>query len=84
MAATDIMIAGMLDLTPPGTACRLDRALQSVVLKPTYEDLFQAESGSVEEYLEQMHEMTVITAIQVIPTNGFDTIYKVDIGGCVP
>jgi len=47
-------------------ARRLDRALQAVELKPTYEDLFQAEGGSVEEYLEQMHEMTVVTAIQVL------------------
>jgi len=51
--------------------CRLDRALQAVELRPTYEDLFQAETGSVEEYLEQMHEMTVVTAIQVIPEHTF-------------
>ena len=43
----------------------LDRALQTVELKPTYEDVFQAESSSVEEFLQQMHEMTVVTAIQV-------------------
>ena len=72
MAKADV-IAGLDGLTSPSNACRLDRALQSVVLKPTYEDLFQAESGSVEEYLEQMHEMTVVTAIQVSPTHGFKT-----------
>ena len=49
-----------------GLCCSLDRALQTVDLKPTYEDIFQAESSSVEEYLQQMHEMTVITAIQVL------------------
>lgn len=50
----------------PGTnICRLDRALESVELKPTYEDLFQVENSSVEDYLKQMHELTVLTAIQV-------------------
>ena len=45
--------------------CSLDRALETVELKPTYEDLFQVENSSVEDYLKQMHEVTVLTAIQV-------------------
>ncbi len=44
---------------------RLTRALQTFELRPTYEDVLPVESTSVEEYLEQMHEMTTITAIQV-------------------
>ena len=44
---------------------RLSRALQTFELRPTYEDVFQVEGSSVEEYLQQVHEMTVITAIQV-------------------
>lgn len=47
---------------------RLSRALQTFELRPTYEDVFQVEGSSVEEYLQQVHEMTVITAIQVRPT----------------
>lgn len=34
-------------------------------LKTSYEDVFQVESSSVDEYLQQVHEMTVVTAIQV-------------------
>ena len=45
--------------------CSLDRALQTVELKPTYEDVFQVEGSSLEEYLQQVHEMTVVTAIEV-------------------
>ena len=44
---------------------RLTRALQTFELRPTYEDVLPVESTSVEEYLEQMHELTTITAIQV-------------------
>jgi hypothetical protein len=44
---------------------RFMRELQSFELKPSYEDVFQVETSTVEEYLQQMHEMTVITAIQV-------------------
>ncbi len=40
--------------------------MQNVELKPTYEDLFQVENSTVEEYLDQLHEMTVLSAIQVI------------------
>ena len=51
-----------------GSPCgggRLSRALQTFELRPTYEDVFQVEGSSVEEYLQQVHELTVITAIQV-------------------
>ncbi|KAK9915316.1 hypothetical protein WJX75_007541 [Coccomyxa subellipsoidea] len=43
---------------------KLTRALQTFELRPTYEDVLPVESTSVEEYLEQMHELTTITAIQ--------------------
>ncbi|KAK9828502.1 hypothetical protein WJX72_000423 [[Myrmecia] bisecta] len=43
---------------------KLTRALQTFELKPTYEDVFEVETSTVEEYLQQMHQMTVITAIQ--------------------
>ena len=46
--------------------CRLTQALQTFDLTPAYEDVFQVETGTVEEYLQQVHEMTVITAIQVL------------------
>lgn len=44
---------------------RLTRALQTIELRPTYEDVLPVESTSVEEYLEQMHETTTMAAIQV-------------------
>ena len=44
---------------------RYTQELATLELKPMYEDVFQTESCTVEEYLQQVHEMTVITAIQV-------------------
>ncbi len=38
-------------------------------LQPTVEDVFPAETSSVEEYLQQIQEMTILTAIQVSVTN---------------
>ncbi|KAI3956547.1 hypothetical protein MKW92_041078 [Papaver armeniacum] len=35
-----------------------------VFLKTKFEDVFPAEATSVEEYLQQVHEMTMVTAIQ--------------------
>ncbi len=44
---------------------RLTRALQTIELRPTYDDILPVESTSVEEYLEQMHETSTMAAIQV-------------------
>lgn len=44
---------------------RFTQELAAFELKPTYEDVFPEESRTVEEYLQQVHEMTVISAIQV-------------------
>ena len=51
----------------PPAACRLTRALQTFELRPSYEDVLPAESASVEEYLEQLHELTTVAAIQASP-----------------
>ena len=45
--------------------CRLTRALQTFELRTTYEDVLPVESVSVQEYLEQLHDMTTLAAIQV-------------------
>ncbi len=37
---------------PP--ACRLNQALQTLQLRPTYEDVFQVETSTVDEYLQQV------------------------------
>jgi nuclear pore complex protein Nup93 len=34
-------------------------------LAPTLEDVFHADSHSVEDYLQQIQDMTILTAIQV-------------------
>ncbi|KFK34970.1 hypothetical protein AALP_AA5G217400 [Arabis alpina] len=46
-------------------ADQLSRDLKSFELKTTFEDVFPAETTSVEEYLQQVHEMAVVSAIQV-------------------
>ena len=51
-------------LTMCSAACRLTRALQTFELRPSYEDVLPAESASVEEYLDQLHELTTVAAIQ--------------------
>ncbi|GAB2227958.1 hypothetical protein Droror1_Dr00009787 [Drosera rotundifolia] len=43
---------------------QLARDLKSFELKTTYEDVFPAEAATVEEYLQQVHEMWMISAIQ--------------------
>ncbi|GMH20171.1 hypothetical protein Nepgr_022012 [Nepenthes gracilis] len=43
---------------------QLARDLKSFELKTTYEDVFPAEATTVEEYLQQIHEMTMLSAIQ--------------------
>lgn len=43
---------------------QLARDLKSFELKTTFEDVFPAEATSVEEYLQQVHEMAMVTAVQ--------------------
>ncbi|KAL4437959.1 hypothetical protein ABPG77_004180 [Micractinium sp. CCAP 211/92] len=43
---------------------KLTQALQTFELRPTYEDVFAVETATVEEYLQQVHEMISVTAIQ--------------------
>ncbi|KAK1293387.1 Uncharacterized protein QJS10_CPB17g01746 [Acorus calamus] len=43
---------------------QLARDLKSFELKTTYEDVFPAEATSVEEYLQQVHEMAMVSAVQ--------------------
>lgn len=43
---------------------QLARDLKSFELKTTFEDVFPAEATSVEEYLQQVHEMAIVSAIQ--------------------
>ncbi|KAI4319612.1 hypothetical protein MLD38_033192 [Melastoma candidum] len=43
---------------------QLARDLKSFELKTTFEDVFPVEATSLEEYLQQVHEMTMISAIQ--------------------
>ncbi|KAG6694262.1 hypothetical protein I3842_09G039700 [Carya illinoinensis] len=43
---------------------QLARDLKSFELKTTFKDVFPAEATSVEEYLQQVHEMAMVSAIQ--------------------
>ncbi|XP_050217014.1 nuclear pore complex protein NUP93A-like [Mercurialis annua] len=43
---------------------QLARDLKSFELKTVFEDVFPAEATSVEEYLQQVHEMAMVSAIQ--------------------
>ncbi|PSC75508.1 nuclear pore complex NUP93A-like [Micractinium conductrix] len=43
---------------------KLTQALQTFELRPTYEDVFAVETATVDEYLQQVHEMISVTAIQ--------------------
>lgn len=40
--------------------------MASLELQPTLEDVFHADTTSVEDYLQQIQEMTILTAIQVL------------------
>lgn len=44
---------------------RYNRDLLELELRPTHEDVFQSQPSTVDEYLQQVHESTVVTAIQV-------------------
>ncbi|WOL18253.1 nuclear pore complex protein [Canna indica] len=43
---------------------RLARELKSFELKTTFEDVFPSEATTVEEYLQQVHEMAMVSSIQ--------------------
>ncbi|KAK3005649.1 hypothetical protein RJ639_017358 [Escallonia herrerae] len=43
---------------------QLARDLKSFELKTTFEDVFPTEAASVEEYLQQVHEMAMVSAVQ--------------------
>ncbi|GBG69349.1 hypothetical protein CBR_g4043 [Chara braunii] len=43
---------------------RLTRDLRTFELKTTFEDICPVEASTVEEYLQQLHEMTMLSAIQ--------------------
>ncbi|KAF5750235.1 Nucleoporin interacting component (Nup93/Nic96-like) family protein isoform 1 [Tripterygium wilfordii] len=43
---------------------QLARDLKSFELKTTFDDVFPAEATTVEEYLQQVHEMAIVSAIQ--------------------
>ncbi|ERN00292.1 hypothetical protein AMTR_s00107p00047780 [Amborella trichopoda] len=43
---------------------QLARDLKSFELKTTFEDIFPVEATSVEEYLQQVHEMAMVSAVQ--------------------
>ncbi|GJZ76888.1 nuclear pore complex protein NUP93A [Tanacetum coccineum] len=43
---------------------QLARDFKSLELKTTFEDVFPAEATSVEEYLQQVHEMAMVSAVQ--------------------
>lgn len=54
----DIVIASLL---------RYNRDLLELELRPTHEDVFQSQPSNMDDYLQQVHESTVVTAIQVWP-----------------
>ncbi|XP_050382539.1 nuclear pore complex protein NUP93A-like [Argentina anserina] len=43
---------------------QLARDLKSFELKTTFEDVFPAETTSIEDYLQQVHEMAMVSAVQ--------------------
>ncbi|KAL6273018.1 hypothetical protein ACE6H2_023710 [Prunus campanulata] len=43
---------------------QLARDLKSFELKATFEDVFPSEATTVEEYLQQVHQMTMVSALQ--------------------
>jgi hypothetical protein len=44
---------------------RLQQDVSLLELQPTVEDVFHAETTNVDEYLQQIQDMTIIAAIQV-------------------
>lgn len=52
-------------------ADQLTRDLKSFELKTSFEDVFPVEATTVEEYLQQVHEMTMLSAIQEAQRDNF-------------
>ena len=50
---------------PPPLLRRLTQDVVSLEITPTIEDVFHADTSSVEEYLKQVEESTILAAIQV-------------------
>lgn len=48
-----------------GVACRLTQDVAMLEVHPTVEDVFDGATTSVEDYLRQIEEATILTAIQV-------------------
>lgn len=46
-------------------SCRISKQLQAFEIKPSYEDVAPSGAASLDEYLQQVHEMTVVAAIKV-------------------
>jgi len=56
--------------------CRLTQEVTSLEIHPTIEDVFHADTTSVEEYLKQVEESTILAALQVIrATHAFYTVH---------
>ena len=51
----------------PGPALRLTQDVTTLEIQPTLEDVFHADTSSVEDYLKQVEEATILAAIQVCP-----------------
>lgn len=47
---------------------RLTQDVTALEIQPTIEDVFHADTSSVEDYLKQVEEATILAAIQVQPT----------------
>jgi nuclear pore complex protein Nup93 len=45
-------------------SCRLTQDVTTLEIQPTIEDVFHADTSSVEEYLKQVEEATILAAIQ--------------------
>lgn len=54
-------------------ALRLTSEVVGLEIVPTIEDVFHAETSSVEEYLQQVEEATLLAAIQVASVSGGQT-----------
>ena len=52
---------------PLSLLIRYNRDLLELELRPTHEDVFQSQPSNMDDYLQQVHESTVVTAIQVRP-----------------
>lgn len=55
---------------------RYNRDLLELELRPTHEDVFQSQPSTVDEYLQQVHESTVVTAIQEAQRQTDDTFQQ--------